>query len=156
MSNRPKVATCLWFDGTAEEAANAYTSLLPDSRVTNVVRVSPGGPALIVEFTLCGAAYQALNGGPQYRLNEAASISVSTEDQDETDRLWNALIANGGSESRCGWLKDRFGLSWQIIPEALGRCMGSSDRAAAGRAMNAMLAMRKIDIATLEAAFKGS
>lgn len=150
-----KVATCLWFDGAAEEAARFYTSLLADSRVTNVMRMAPDGPALLVEFVLGGTPFQALNGGPQYKPSEAASIAVSTNDQEETDRLWAALIADGGCESQCAWLKDRFGVSWQIVPKALGRYLGSSDRAAAGRAMQAMFEMRKIDIATLDAAYRG-
>ena len=155
MALAPKVSTCLWFDGTAEEAVGFYVSLIPDSKITNVARLAPGGPALMVSFTLGGAPYLALNGGPQYKLTEAVSISVTTADQAETDRLWTTLTAEGGSESRCGWLTDRYGLSWQIIPEALPRMMMAPDRAAAGRAMQAMLAMRKIDIAALEAAFSG-
>ena len=155
MSVNPKVSTCLWFDGDAEEAATFYTSLLPDSRITNVTRPVPGGLALLVGFTLAGAPFQALNGGPQYRHSEAASISVGTEDQEETDRLWAALIANGGCESQCAWLRDRFGVSWQIVPKALPRLIGASDRVAATRAMQAMMGMRKIDIAALEAAFLG-
>lgn len=152
---QPKVSTCLWFDGAAEAAANFYTSLIPDSRITSIARTKPDGPALMVTFTLGGAPFQALNGGPQHRFSEAASISVTTADQAETDRLWNALIAGGGSEGRCAWLKDRFGLSWQIVPEALPRLLGSPDRAGAGRAMQAMMGMRKIDVAGLEAAFRG-
>jgi len=155
MPNTPKVSTCLWYDGDAEEAAAFYTSLLPDSRITGTFRPSPDGPALMVEFTLGGTPFQALNGGPHYKFTEAASISVSTDDQAETDRLWAALTADGGSEGRCAWLKDRFGVSWQIVPKTLSRLLASSDRAAAGRAMEAMLAMRKIDIAALEAAYRG-
>ncbi|MEQ8766702.1 MAG: VOC family protein [Planctomycetota bacterium] len=150
-----KVRTCFWFDGKAEEAATFYTSLIEGSRITNVSRMAEGGPALMVDFVLAGVPYQALNGGPRYQLSEAASISVSTEDQEETDRLWNALTADGGEESQCGWLKDRFGLSWQIVPKALSHFLGDPDRAAAGRAMQAMLQMRKIDIAKLEDAFRG-
>ena len=108
-----------------------------------------------MEFTLAGTPYQALNGGPQFSFTEAASISVITEDQQETDRLWSALTAEGGEESRCGWLKDRFGLSWQIVPEALPRLLGDRDREAAGRAMQAMPGMGKIDIAALKAAYRG-
>jgi predicted 3-demethylubiquinone-9 3-methyltransferase (glyoxalase superfamily) len=155
MAHPPKVATCLWFDGNAEEAATLYTSLLPDSRITSVFRPQADGPALVVAFTLGGTPFQALNGGPQFRPSEAASIVVSTGDQAETDRLWAALTADGGEESRCAWLKDRFGVSWQIVPEALPRLLGAPDRAAAGRAMQAMLGMGKIDIAALEAAFRG-
>ena len=155
MANNPKVAICLWFDGDAESAAAFYTSLLPGSRITNVVRPALDGPALLVEFTLGGAPFQALNGGPQYKFSEATSISVTTEDQEETDRLWAALISDGGSESQCAWLKDRFGMSWQIVPKALPRMLGSSDRVASGRAMEAMMGMRKIDIAALDAAYRG-
>jgi predicted 3-demethylubiquinone-9 3-methyltransferase (glyoxalase superfamily) len=150
-----KVSTCLWFDGTAEEAATFYTSLLPDSRITSIARLAPDGPALLVAFTLAGTPFQALNGGSMYKLTEAASISVATENQEETDRLWGALIADGGCESRCAWLKDRFGMSWQIVPMVLPLLIGSSDRVAANRAMQAMMGMRKIDIAALESAFRG-
>ncbi len=155
MGTNPKVATCLWFDGNAEEAATFYTSLIPDSSITSVARVDPNGPALMVHFLLGGVPFQALNGGPKFTFTEAASISVATEDQAETDRLWEALVADGGSESRCAWLKDRFGLSWQIVPAALPRLLASPDRAAANRAMQAMLGMRKIDVAALEAAYRG-
>ena len=155
MDERPKVATCLWFDGKAEEAANFYVSLIPGSKVASVMRLEAGGPALLVEFTLGGAPYQALNGGPIYRLNEAASLAVLTKDQEETDRLWTKLLEGGGSESRCGWLKDRFGLSWQIVPEAFRRMMGSPDRAASSRVMQAMFGMKKLDVAALEKAFRG-
>ena len=155
MSGRAKVATCLWYDGQAEEAANFYVSLIPDSEIRNVARPNPDGPALMVEFTLAGTPYQALNGGPQYRLSEAASISVITRDQKETDRLWSALTGNGGKEGRCAWLVDRYGLSWQIVPEILPRLLTSSDREAAERARRAMMGMNKIDIAALEAAYYG-
>ena len=155
MTHTPKAVTCLWYNGEAEAAARFYTSLIPDSSVTNVLRPNADGPAVMVEFVLGGAPFQVLNGGPQYRLTECVSISVSTEDQDETDRLWTALTADGGSEGQCAWLKDRFGLSWQIVPKTLPRLLGSSDSAAAKRTMDAMLGMRKIDIAALEAAYRG-
>jgi predicted 3-demethylubiquinone-9 3-methyltransferase (glyoxalase superfamily) len=142
-------AICLWYDGKAEEAARFYTSLLPNSEVTSV---SP----VIVTFTLDGVPFQGLNGGPQFKPNEAASIIVTTKNQAETDRLWNALIADGGSEGRCAWLKDRFGVSWQIVPQILPKLLGSSDRAAANRALQAMLQMSKIDIAAMESAFNAS
>ena len=151
----PKVATCLWYDGSAEEAVEFYVSLVPGSEIGAVTRMEPDGPAVLVEFTLGGAPFQALNGGPKYRLSEAASIVISTADEEETDRLWSALTANGGEESRCGWLKDRFGLSWQIVPEALPRLLGSRDRDAADRVWRAMSGMRKIEIAALEAAHAG-
>jgi predicted 3-demethylubiquinone-9 3-methyltransferase (glyoxalase superfamily) len=150
-----KVRTCLWFDDQAEEAAAFYVSLLPDSRIESASRPKQDGPALVVEFTLAGTPYQALNGGPHFAFTEAASIVVMTEDQAETDRLWDALVADGGRESQCGWLKDRYGLSWQIVPRALVRLLSDPDREAAGRAMDAMLKMRKIDIAGLEAAHAG-
>ncbi len=150
------ISTCLWFDGQAEEAANLYTSLFPDSQITNVTRPAPERTPLLVEFTLCGTPFQALNGGPQYTFSEAISLSVTTENQEETDRLWTALIAEGGSEGQCGWLKDRFGLSWQIVPRVLPQLIGSSDRAAAQRALQAMMGMKKIEIAALEAAYRGA
>jgi predicted 3-demethylubiquinone-9 3-methyltransferase (glyoxalase superfamily) len=153
-----KIRPCLWFDMNAEEAANFYVSLLPDSRIDNVQRSpadTPSGPAgtvLVVEFTLAGEEYIGLNGGPQFPHTEAFSLQVQTEDQDETDRLWNALTANGGEESVCGWLKDRWGLSWQITPRRLLELMADKDEGRARRAMEAMLKMRKIDIAEVERA----
>lgn len=150
-----KVRTCLWFAGNGEEAARFYVSLLPDSRIERSFRPKPGEPVLVMDFTLSGTPYQVLNGPPMFRHSEAASISVLTNDQAETDRLWAALTAGGGEESRCGWLKDRFGVSWQIVPATLPKLLGDADRAAAGRAMEAMMTMRKIDIAAIEAAFAG-
>jgi predicted 3-demethylubiquinone-9 3-methyltransferase (glyoxalase superfamily) len=150
-----KVRTCLWFDGQAEEAAAFYVSLIPHSRIESVSPAAGNGPALMVEFTLDGTPFQGLNGGPYFTFNEAASVVVMTEDQAETDRLWNALIADGGSEGQCAWLKDRFGLSWQIVPRALPRLISDPDPAAAKRAMDAMLRMGKIDVAALEAAHRG-
>ena len=143
------VAVCLWYDGNAEEAARFYTSLIPNSEV---VSVSP----VMVTFTLDGVPFQALNGGPQFKHTEAASISVSTRNQEATDRLWSALTADGGSEGRCAWLKDRFGVSWQIVPDILPKLLSSSDRQAADRALQAMLQMSKIDIEALESAFNAS
>jgi len=151
-----KVRTCLWYDGKAEEAARFYVSLLPDSRIENVFRPTPDSPALVVNFILAGTPYQGLNGGPQHPFTEAASISVLTEDQAETDRLWAALLADGGEPKACAWLTDRFGLCWQIVPEALPRLLSDPDPAAAGRVMEAMMGMVKIDIAGLEAAHRGS
>ena len=155
MNERPKLRTCLWFDNQGEEAAQFYVSLLPDSHIEKVYKPDPDAPALVVEFTLAGAPYMVLNGGPYYKLNPAASISVLTKDQEETDQLWTALTADGGNPSQCGWLIDKFGLSWQIIPEALPRLVDSDDKAAAQRAHNAMMNMGKIDIAALESAFNG-
>jgi predicted 3-demethylubiquinone-9 3-methyltransferase (glyoxalase superfamily) len=155
------VTPCLWFDGHGEEAANFYVSLLPDSRIDWVQRSPsdyPGGvqgQALILQFTLAGRPYQALNGGPGHPFTDAVSLSVSTAGQAETDLLWNALIEGGGSPVACGWLKDRFGLSWQIVPKRLPEMLGSPDRAAAKRAMAAMMTMVRIDIAAVERAFAG-
>ena len=156
MSDKPKVRTCLWFDKEGEEAARFYVSLLPDSRIESVIKPDPAGPALVVEFTLAGAPYMVLNGGPMFKPTPAASISVLTRDQAETDRLWERLLEDGGEESMCAWLTDRFGVSWQIVPEVLPRLLSDRDTAAAARARDAMMQMRKIDIAALEAAFKGN
>lgn len=150
-----KVKTFLWFDTQAEEAAEFYTSLLPNSRVTDVMRPDPDGPALTVGFELDGQEYVALNGGPQFSFTEAISLFVTCKDQAEVDELWAQLTADGGEESQCGWLKDKFGLSWQIIPEALPRLLGDPDRERASRAMQAMLQMKKIDVASLETAAEG-
>lgn len=143
---RPKLRTCLWFEKDAKQAADFYVSLLPASEVETV-----NGP--VVELTLAGAPLMLLEGGPMYEQTPAASISVLTDDQRETDRLWSALLEGGGKESRCGWLVDRFGVSWQIVPEALPRLLGDEDREAAARVQEAMMQMNKIDIAALEAAF---
>jgi predicted 3-demethylubiquinone-9 3-methyltransferase (glyoxalase superfamily) len=150
-----KVRSCLWSDGKALEAARFYVSLLPDSRIDGVFRPRPDGPELVVDFVLAGTPYQALNGGPQHPFTEAASISVSTRDQAETDRLWEALLADGGAPKACGWLADRYGLCWQIIPEALPRLLADPDPAASARVMQAMMGMIKIDIAGIEAAQRG-
>ncbi len=156
-----KVYTCLWFDGQAEDAARLYTSLVPNSKMGNISRSpaeTPSGPegmALTVDFTLDGVPYQGLNGGPDFKFNESASIVVMCDDQAETNRLWDALIAGGGEPSNCGWLKDRFGLSWQIVPRRLIELLGDSDPDRARRAMQSMLQMHKIEIAELEAAADG-
>ncbi|HEY1606112.1 MAG TPA: VOC family protein [Allosphingosinicella sp.] len=156
-----KITPCLWFDGKAEEAANFYASLLPDSRVDKVHRAAadtPSGPAgsvLFVEFTLAGQTFQGLNGGPQFPFTQAVSFSIACEDQAEVDRLWDALIADGGKPVQCGWLEDRYGLSWQIVPKAMGRLMLGDDPAGAKRAMEAMMKMVKLDIAELERAYRG-
>ncbi len=149
-----KVRTCLWFDGRAREAADFYVSLLPDSRIDEAFGEGEGEP-LVIEFTLAGAPMMILNGGPMFQHNEAASISVLTEDQEETDLLWSRLTADGGQEAMCAWLKDRFGVSWQIVPRRLIELIHHDDAAAAARARAAMMQMRKIDIAALEAAFRG-
>jgi predicted 3-demethylubiquinone-9 3-methyltransferase (glyoxalase superfamily) len=153
-----KITPCLWYDGNAEEAADFYVTLLPDSQVDNVVRSPADNPSmkeggvLVVEFTLAGQNYIGLNGGPQFPFTEAVSFQVRTEDQAETDRLWAALTANGGEESMCGWLKDRWGLSWQISPARLLALVADPDRDRARRAMQAMMKMKKIDIAEIERA----
>ena len=153
MTYRSKVRTCLWFQKHGLKAAEFYVSLLPNSEIDAVYPHGNPDDPMIVEFTLHGCPMMILTGGPHYELSPAASISVLTKDQEETDHLWSSLIADGGAESRCGWLVDRFGVSWQIVPEVLPQLFGAEDRAAAGRAQDAMLQMGKIDIAVLEAAF---
>lgn len=148
-----KVRTCLWFDNQIEEAAKFYVPLLPNSELEKTVQPDPDGQPLTIEFTIGGTPFMLLNGGPMFIHSEAASISVLTEDQEETDRLWHALTTDGGSESQCGWLKDRYGVSWQIVPKALPGLLADPDRQAAGRAMQAITKMAKIDIAALQAAF---
>lgn len=155
-----KITTYLWFDDKAEEAAAFYTSLFDDSKVLSVARdhVGVGGPkgrVLMVTFKLAGQEYMALNGGPQFQFNEAISLHVSCETQEEVDRLWSALSADGGEEGPCGWVKDKYGLWWQIIPRVLGEIMESEDTEKASRAMNAMLQMKKLDIAALRRAYDG-
>jgi predicted 3-demethylubiquinone-9 3-methyltransferase (glyoxalase superfamily) len=155
-----KVTPCLWFDGNAEEAANLYVSLLPDSRIDKVVRSPADNPSmkeggvLVVDFTLAGRKYSGLNGGPQFQFTEAVSFVVHCDDQAEVDRLWEALTADGGAPSQCGWLKDRFGLSWQIVPEEMFEMLGSPDRDASRRAMEAMMKMVKLDLPELRRAFE--
>jgi 2-polyprenyl-6-hydroxyphenyl methylase/3-demethylubiquinone-9 3-methyltransferase len=156
-----RITPCLWYDGKAEEAAKLYASIFPDSSVDAVHR-SPSdypsgkaGDVLTVDFTVMGMKFLGLNGGPHFKFDEAVSFIIHTRDQEETDRYWNALIADGGAPSACGWLKDKFGLSWQITPQCLLDMMTNPDKAAAKRAMEAMMQMSKIDIATLERAFKG-
>ena len=155
------IAVCLWFDGNAEEAANFYAATFPDSHVDAVHR-APGdypagkqGNVLTVEFTVLGMPFLGLNGGPQFKFDEAVSFQVYTRDQAETDRLWNAIVGHGGAESECGWCKDKFGLSWQITPRALMDAFTDPDPAAARRAFEAMMTMQKIDIAKIRAAERG-
>ena len=147
------ISPFLWFDGTAEDAARLYVSIFPNSSVTNVSTNPETGDVLTVAFELDGLEFQGLNAGPMFAFTEAISFFIRAETQNEIDYYWNALIADGGEESKCGWLKDRFGLSWQVIPPLLGELLSSSDAAAAGRAMQAMLGMNKIIIADLQAAF---
>src|SRR5690242_8070438 len=156
-----KAAVCLWYDHDAEAAAQFYAETFPDSSVGAVHR-APGdfpdgkqGDVLTVDFTVCGIPCLGLNGGPAFKQSEAFSFQVYTEDQAETDRLWNAVVGNGGEESMCGWCKDKWGLSWQITPRILMNALADPDRAAAKRVFAAMMQMRKIDIAALEAARRG-
>lgn len=156
-----KISPCLWFDGEAEEAANFYVSLLPNSKINAVQKNTVDGPAgkagsvLVAEFTLAGQSFMALNGGRRFEYTHAVSFKIDCEDQAEVDRLWEALTANGGEPGQCGWLKDRFGLHWQIVPTALLKYLGGSDREGAARAMKAMLGMTKLDIAGLKRAYEG-
>jgi 2-polyprenyl-6-hydroxyphenyl methylase/3-demethylubiquinone-9 3-methyltransferase len=156
-----KNTICLWYDGTAEQAARFYAEVIPDSKVGTVYR-APGdypdgkkGNVLTVEFTVAGIPCIGLNGGPQFKHTEAFSFQIATDDQAETDRLWNAIVGNGGQESACGWCKDRWGLSWQITPRALTDAIADPDPAAAKRAFDAMMEMGKIDIAKIEKARAG-
>ena len=162
MTNPAKNTICLWYDRDAEAAARFYAATFPDSSVGAVLR-APGdfpsgkkGDVLTVEFTVLGTPCIGLNGGPTFKQSEAFSFQVATTDQAETDRYWNAIVGNGGQESACGWCKDKWGLSWQITPRALTAAVTDPDRAAAKRAFEAMMTMRKIDIAKIEAARRGS
>ena len=152
---------CVWYDSGADDAARFYARTFPNSAVT-AVHHAPGdfpsgkeGQVLTVEFTVVGVHCVGLNGGPVFKHNEAFSFQILTEDQAETDRYWNAIVGNGGTESACGWCKDRWGVSWQITPRVLIEATTSSDKAAAKRAFEAMMGMKKIDIATIEAARRG-
>jgi predicted 3-demethylubiquinone-9 3-methyltransferase (glyoxalase superfamily) len=149
-----RIRTCLWFrDGRGREAAEFYCSLIPGSRVERSFSADAGhGPFTVIDFSLGGVPYQILDAGPHFTLTEAVSISVETDDQGETDRLWAALTANGGEESMCGWLKDRYGVSWQIFPRRLTELTMSADRNVSAKAMAAMMKQTKIDIAAIEAA----
>ena len=156
-----KITPCLWYDGDAEEAAAFYVSLLPDSRIDRVVRSPADNPSmekggvLLVDFTLAGRKYSALNGGPTFKFTEAVSFIIQCADQAEVDRLWDAILDNGGEPSACGWIKDRWGLAWQVTPTRLLEMIGSDDRDAAERAMKAMMEMVKIDLPAIEAAYRG-
>lgn len=157
----PNITPMLWFDDDAEQAATFYTSTFPNSRIDKVVRAASDTPSnkkgdvITVEFTLDGTTFVGLNGGPDFKFNEAVSFVIDCKDQAEVDHYWDALIKGGGEPSVCGWLKDKFGLSWQVTPRRLLEMTESDDRPAAERAMKAMLEMTKIDIAKLEEAYKG-
>lgn len=155
-----KISTCLWFDTQAEEAADFYVSVFDNSRILNAARYGDAGQgtpgqAMTVEFEIEGRKFLALNGGPAFSFTEAVSFVIDCSSQDEVDRYWTALTA-GGSESQCGWLKDKFGVSWQVVPSVLGKLLSGPDPAGAQRAMEAMLGMRKLEISELEAAYNGS
>ena len=157
----PKIAPCLWFDeDKAEEAARFYTSIFPNSRIDNVFRSpadTPSGPAgdvLTVDFTLDGQMFIGLNGGPDFKFNEAISFSIDCRDQAEVDRYWEALVQGGGEYSVCGWLKDRFGVSWQVVPRQLNEYHQGPDHEGARRAMEAMLQMQKLDVEKLREAYE--
>lgn len=161
MANPAKNTICLWYDDDAEAAARFYAQTFPDSSVTAVHR-APGdfpsgneGDVLTVEFTVLGIPCVGLNGGPAFKHTEAFSFQVSTADQAETDRYWNAIVGNGGEESQCGWCRDKWGLSWQITPAVLIKAISNPDHAAARRAFDAMMQMKKIDVARIEAALRG-
>ena len=153
-----KMTTVLWFDGDAREAAEFYARTFPDSAIGSTLMAPTDTPSgrvgqeLLVEFTVCGQSFAGLNGGPKFKPNESVSFQVWTDNQAETDRLWNAVVDNGGAQSECGWCKDKWGYSWQITPRVLIEAISSSDKVAAKRAMEAMMTMQKIDIAAIEAA----
>ena len=150
----PMTIPCLWFDGQAEEAAELYTSLFPNSKILSVTRWGPGlpgpeGSVLEVSFTLDGQEYTALNGGPEFTFNQAISIQIMCADQEEVDHYWNGLLADGGQPNQCGWLNDRFGVPWQVIPTALVELMNDADPERVRRVTQAMLTMVKLDVAEL-------
>lgn len=162
MNTSNKNTVCLWFDGTASEAAAFYAATFPDSSVGATLRAPSDypngreGDVLLVEFTVCGIPCIGLNGGPNFAQSEAFSFQILTDDQAETDRLWSAIVLNGGQESACGWCKDMWGVSWQITPRVLVEAISDPDRAAAKRAYEVVMGMGKIDIEAIEAARRGS
>ncbi len=156
-----KIRPFLWFDNAAEEAANFYVGIFPNSRISNISRYGEGAPVpagsvMTVDFELDGQAFTGLNGGPHFQFSEAISFVVDCETQDEVDDYWQKLIAGGGSEQPCAWLKDRFGVSWQIVPKILGKLLSDPDPEKAKRVMEAMFEMKKIDIARLEEAYRSA
>jgi predicted 3-demethylubiquinone-9 3-methyltransferase (glyoxalase superfamily) len=161
MERPAKNTICLWYDGDAEEAARFYAKTFPDSSVGAIHRAPSDypdgreGDVIVVMFNVMGIPCMGLNGGPMFKHNEAFSFQVATENQEETDRYWNAIVGNGGEESMCGWCKDKWGLSWQITPIAMTEALADPDRAASKRAFEAMMTMKKLDIATIEAARRG-
>jgi predicted 3-demethylubiquinone-9 3-methyltransferase (glyoxalase superfamily) len=156
----PAITPCLWFNYNAEEAAEFYTSIFPDSRIDDVQKSPADNPStaagevLLVLFTLAGQRFIGLNGGPAFRFTEAVSFQIDCEDQAEVDRYWDALVEGGGEHSVCGWLKDRFGLSWQVVPKEMEALLGGPNPEGAKRAMEAMLQMQKLDIAKLREAYE--
>ena len=157
----PKIRPMLWFDTQAEEAAKFYVSIFPNSKILDVSHYGDTGPGkkgavMTVSFRLGDFEIVALNGGPQFKFSEAISIAIEVETQEEVDRLWKALTSGGGQEGMCGWLKDRWGLSWQVVPSALIRAVSGADQKKAGRAMAAMMDMKKIDLRRIEAAVRGA
>ena len=157
----PKITPSLWFDGRAEEAATFYASIFPDSRIDAISRSPSDNPStkagdvLLVAFTVAGQPFVGINGGPQFPFTEAVSFQIDCADQAEVDHYWEALMEGGGEPGQCGWLKDRFGLSWQVVPREMGAYLGGPDAAGAARAMEAMLRMEKLDVAKLREAYKG-
>ena len=157
----PKITPSLWFDGRAEEAATFYASIFPDSRIDAISRSPSDNPStkagdvLLVAFTVAGQPFVGINGGPQFPFTEAVSFQIDCADQAEVDRYWEALMEGGGEPGQCGWLKDRFGLSWQVVPREMGAYLGGPDAAGAARAMEAMLRMEKLDVAMLRDAYEG-
>ena len=147
----PTLTTCLWFDDQALDAAEFYVSVLPNSKVTDVARIGPDQQVLTVNWTLNGAPFMAINGGPLFPHSEAYSVFLSCEDQAEADHYWDVLV-DGGEPSRCGWLKDRFGISWQVVPAGLGDLLGDPDPARAAAAHAAMMTMSRLDLAAMRAA----
>ncbi len=163
MQLKHSITPCLWFDTEAEDAANLYCSVFPNSKITSISRFpdagqevhhKPAGSVMVVAFELDGQPFVALNGGPDFKFDEAVSFQIHCETQDEVDHFWNALT-EGGQEGSCGWLKDKFGLSWQVVPSAIPRMMSDTDTRKSARVMNAYLKMKKVDIATIERAYAG-